>query len=363
MWISRKTVLPCLVFIILFAVIVFSSSETAANSGRVLSSRYKFSPHTERIVNNRHNSANIVRLRRDDDSKSRPTPDQKFIAGALPSRISSRTAIVLDANTGETLYARSPDLAGQPASTIKILTGFIAINSLRNKERVKVSRRAARMPRSKIYLRSGRSYRADDLINALLLSSANDAAVALAEKIGGSESTFTKLMNAKARQLGARDTVCRSATGLTHRGQKTTARDLAVMFNQVMKNKEFADRISQVKVRTSYGKVLRNHNRALWQVAGTEGGKTGYTRLARQTYVGKFRRGQEELLVAIMGSETMWHDINTLVEYGFSCEKKVAADHRQEKYGADIVQLKQIDSKSENPLLVVLTQGKKFSEL
>ena len=70
------------------------------------------------------------------------------------------------------------------------------------------------------------------------------------------------------------------------------------------------------------GKLLRNHNRALWQINGAEGGKTGYTKAARQTYVGKFKRGEAELTVAVMGSETMWDDIKNLVEYGFARKKK-----------------------------------------
>lgn len=361
MGISRKTVLSCLVFLLFFAGTALVSREAAARNGecRILSTRCKFSP---RRSTRRHRSTGVVRLRRDSDIKSWPTPVQRFTDGTFSTHISCRTAIVLDADTGATLYARSPDLAGQPASTIKILTGYIAINTLRDRERIRVSRRAASMPASKVYLRPGRSYRANDLINALLLSSANDAAVALAEKIGGSEAAFTALMNAKARQLGARDTVCKSATGLTHRGQKTTARDLAVMFNKIMRNRDFAERMRQVRIRTSYGLLLRNHNRALWEIAGAEGGKTGYTRLARQTYVGKFRRDGHDLLVAIMGSDTMWHDIDTLVDYGFSCERKLAAARRR-RYGAEIVRLNRPDSSPRNPLVVELTRGEKFSRL
>ena len=197
------------------------------------------------------------------------------------------------------LYSHDPDRPAQPASTIKILTGLIAIRSLQDKEMVKASRRAAGMPRSKIYLKPGKSYKADDLINAVLLASANDASVALAEKVAGSEKTFAKLMTRKARSLGAKQTICKTASGLTARGQQSTARDLAKVFNRAMENKEFARRIGKSKVRTSYGKLLRNHNKALWRVKGALGGKTGYTSAARQTYVGKFARGNTELVVAI----------------------------------------------------------------
>ncbi len=237
---------------------------------------------------------------------------------SLARKISAKSVMVMDAVSGDIIYAVNPDLPRQPASTIKVLTGIISIDSLRKNDLVPVSRRAARMPRSKVYLRPGNKYRAGDLINALLMASANDASVALAEKIGGSEKVFAKLMTARAKSIGATHTVCKSASGLTRRGQHTTARDLAKIFNYAMQNPQFAKTMEYTKVRTSYGKIIRSHNKALWQVKGAEGGKTGYTARARQTYVGSFKRGNDELVVAIMGSETMWDDVKNLVRYGFA---------------------------------------------
>jgi D-alanyl-D-alanine carboxypeptidase (penicillin-binding protein 5/6) len=233
-------------------------------------------------------------------------------------RLTSRSAILMDAKTGEVIYEQRPDLPGQPASTLKVITGLIAIQSLDNPEMVPVSRHAASMPRSKVYLKPGNTYRANDLINAVLLASANDASVALAEKIAGSEPLFARLMTQKAKAWGATNTVCKTASGLTAPGQQTTVRDLALLFNRAMENDEFASRVKQNTVRTEFGQVLKNHNRALWQITGAEGGKTGFTNAARQTYVGKFKRGEDELVVSIMGSVTMWKDIKNLVGYGFS---------------------------------------------
>jgi D-alanyl-D-alanine carboxypeptidase (penicillin-binding protein 5/6) len=237
-------------------------------------------------------------------------------------KLTSRTAILMDAKTGEVLYQKSPDLPRQPASTLKVITGLIAIQSLNDPEMVPVSRRAASMPRSKVYLKPGSNYRANDLINAVLLASANDASVALAEKIAGSEPLFARLMTQKAKAWGATNTVCKTASGLTAPGQQTTARDLAILFNRAMENDEFASRVKQNTARTDFGQVLKNHNRALWQITGAEGGKTGFTNAARQTYVGKFKRGDDELVLAIMGSVTMWKDIKNLVGYGFSAMAK-----------------------------------------
>ena len=248
---------------------------------------------------------------------------RKISARTLEKKLSSRSAIVMDADSGKVIYSLRPDRPAQPASTIKVLTGLIAIRALKDYEMVKTSRRAANMPRSKVYLRRGKSYAADDLINAVLLASANDASVALAEKIAGSEKDFARIMTYKARELGARQTICKTATGLTRRGQKSTVRDLAVIFNKAMQNREFAQRIGKTKVRTRQGKLLRNHNKALWRIAGTEGGKTGYTSAARQTYVGQFSRGEDTIVVAIMGSETMWDDISRLVDYGFARKDQI----------------------------------------
>lgn len=244
-------------------------------------------------------------------------------------KITSKSAIIIDAETGETLFSKYADTPRQPASTIKVLTGMIALKSLEENDWVGVSSRAARMPRSKVYLDTRKSYKADDLINAVLLASANDASVALAEKVAGSEKQFAEMMTLRAKLWGAKNTVCRTATGLTAKGQKSTARDLAYIFRHAMQDEKFASRISKVKVRTSYGKLLRNHNKALWRVDGAEGGKTGYTSAARQTYVGQFSGDEGSIVVAIMGSETMWTDVKNLVSYGFQRQKQVKMAKRE----------------------------------
>jgi serine-type D-Ala-D-Ala carboxypeptidase (penicillin-binding protein 5/6) len=245
-------------------------------------------------------------------------------ANLVLKKISSQSAVIMDAETGETLFAKSADTPRQPASTIKVLTGMIALKSLDEQEWVNVSARAANMPRSKVYLDPNKSYRANDLINAVLLASANDASVALAEKIAGSEEGFAEMMTLRANLWGARNTVCRTASGLTAKGQQSTARDLALIFRHAMQDEQFASRMNKVKTHTSYGKELHNHNKALWRVKGAEGGKTGYTNAARQTYVGQFtREGIGTIIVALMGSETMWSDVENLVDYGFKKQQQV----------------------------------------
>lgn len=299
---------------LLFAFVFTGNVSRAASLCPILATCHKFSP-AKTGKNSTNRSCNV---------KHKKKRHRLISAASLKKKLSSRSAIVMDADTGKVIYSLQPDRPAQPASTIKVLTGLIAIRALKDYEMVNTSKRAANMPRSKVYLRRGKSYAADDLINAVLLSSANDASVALAEKIAGSEKDFARIMTYKARELGARHTVCKSATGLTRRGQKSTVRDLAIIFNKAMENKEFARRIGRTKIRTRQGKLLRNHNKALWRIAGTEGGKTGYTSAARQTYVGRFSRDEKTIVVAIMGSETMWDDISRLVDYGFARKEQIS---------------------------------------
>ncbi len=253
-----------------------------------------------------------------EQTRELPAPKESALTNnSLLKKLSAKSAIIIDAESGQTIFALSPDTPRQPASTIKILTGLIAIKSLNNEESVPVSEKAAGQPSSKVNLNHAKQYKADDLINAVLLSSANDASVALAEKIAGSESSFAKMMTMQAKLCGAQQTVCKTANGLTADGQSSTARDLAAIFRHAMQDDEFSQRMGQVKARTAEGKVLKNHNKALWQIQGAEGGKTGFTNAAGQTYVGKFKRGSREIIVAIMGSRTMWGDLKNLVNYGF----------------------------------------------
>jgi D-alanyl-D-alanine carboxypeptidase (penicillin-binding protein 5/6) len=313
--------LPLLLLLLLLVVPVGSASADFSSSTKLIATYYKRAPQ-------QHSAVTVIPKPVIIDSPlitfAKRKPSQRYLsAGYLHNKLTAKSIYVMDATSGETLYAKSPDIKRQPASTIKILTGILALQHLPGNARVPVSRRAANMPRSKVYLRPNKQYMASDLINAVLLASANDASVALAEKIAGSEQAFAKMMTRKARKLGAKNTVCRTASGLTAKGQYTTARDLAVMFNQVMQNEEFASRMHRSKAKTREGKTLRNHNKALWQISGTEGGKTGFTRAARQTYVGRFKRGEDEILVAIMGSRTMWQDIRRLVEYGFSRKQQL----------------------------------------
>ena len=277
----------------------------------------------------------------------------------LRGKLTARSAYVMDATTGRVLYSRSADRPGQPASTIKIITGLLAIENLNGKEMVCASAYAANMPASKVNLKKGAFYRATDLINAVLLASANDASVALAEKVAGSEYNFARLMTQKAEALGAQNTICKSANGLTRPGQQTTARDLATVFNRAMQNPEFAERMSTTKVRTSDGMLLRSHNKALWTVDGAVGGKTGYTDAAGKTYVGKFQRGGQVIIVSLLGSASMWTDIATLVEHGFAKQQMAEQLPADGSTRVRVSQLNEQGMAQEHTDYAMLTEQKK----
>jgi D-alanyl-D-alanine carboxypeptidase (penicillin-binding protein 5/6) len=337
----KSAVLLAAVFIFTFSLPLAGHSadkRTSSAEIAILTTNHKFSPGENQLSEIRRQIIasyqpapvnRAVLLNRASVTKRRPVRLAKISDSSFRKKLSARSAIVMDARTGQEIYSHNPDRPGQPASTIKVLTGLIAMDYLKNNSLVPVSSWAASMPRSKIYIRKGKSYYANDMINAVLLASANDASVALAEKVAGSESGFAKMMTRKANELGAKKTICKTASGLTARGQQTTARDLATIFREAMKHQEFASRIKLLKTKTSYGKTLRSHNKAMWQISGSLGGKTGYTWAAKQTYVGKFSRNGEEILVAILGSRNMWNDIAKLVDYGFSKKQQIQIADRK----------------------------------
>jgi D-alanyl-D-alanine carboxypeptidase len=168
----------------------------------------------------------------------------------------------------------------------------------------------------------------EDLLYSLLLSSANDAGVVLAEAVGGSVEHFSEMMTAKAAQLGGKNSHFVNPHGLTAPGHYSSARDLAVIFNQAMKNPEFKKivqtKASKVDLTTTIRNrkrvrvlPIRNHNRLLWDFDGAIGGKTGFTLAAQKCFVGGASRNGTTLIVSVLGSRNLWGDTRKLLEYGF----------------------------------------------
>jgi len=229
--------------------------------------------------------------------------------------------------SGQVLYEREPDLRLPPASTTKIITAIVALESnKRAKDLLKVTKTATRVPSSKLYLRPGQAMSMEDLLYGLLLSSANDAGLVLAEGIAGSVERFAEMMTSKAHELGAVNSNFTNPHGLTAPEHYSTARDMALLFSYALKNPTFRE-IVQTKTSSvssiTPGKVqkvrhiqVRNHNRLLWSFEGAIGGKTGYTFAAQKCFVGGVSRNGVTLIVSMLGSRDLWGDVKRLLEYG-----------------------------------------------
>ena len=246
--------------------------------------------------------------------------------------IAARSAVLMNPTTGEILFAKEPRLRLPPASTTKVLTALVALERLDLNARVLVSPQAASAPPSRIGLRPGEAALTQDLLYGLMLKSGNDAAEALAEAAGGSTPGFAELMNARAWQIGARDSHFMNPHGLPNEDHYSTAYDLALIFRQAMYHPLFAEivRTRSAALRIESGRGLYgdwrmipvvSHNRLLASYEGARGGKTGFTLKARRCFVGEVDRGGVRLIVAILNSPnsgTLWEDARTLLDYGFA---------------------------------------------
>lgn len=246
--------------------------------------------------------------------------------------VAARSAVLMNADTGELLYAREPHLRLPPASTTKVLTAMVVLEQLNPNARLQTSFQAASAVPSRIGLRAGEMASTQDLLYGLMLKSGNDAAETLAEGAGGSVYSFSSLMNAKAWQLGARNSHFTNPHGLPDDDHYSTAYDLALIFRQAMKYPLFADIVGtrSAMLRIESGQApfgdsrfvpVANHNRLLLTYEGALGGKTGFTQKARRCFVGEVSRGGVRLIVSILNSpssRTLWQDAQDLLDYGFA---------------------------------------------
>lgn len=243
-------------------------------------------------------------------------------ADADPS-ISARAAFLMNASTGEVLYQNNADLPLPPASTTKVMTSILALESGRLDETVVIPREATLVQPTKIRLKTGDRVVLRDLVYSLLLNSANDASVAVAMALAGSVDRFGELMTARAIELGALNTRFRNPHGLTEEGHYTTARDLALIFSRAMEIPLFREIAGQrnwtisASAKRARNIALRSHNRLLWEFDGLALGKTGYTLAAQHCFVGSVSRDGIELIVSVLRARTLWADTKNLVEFGF----------------------------------------------
>lgn len=237
----------------------------------------------------------------------------------------SEAAILMDAKTGKVLFQKNAHQPMYPASITKIVTGIMAVESGRLGELAKTSKRARWAEGTRIYLAQDESKPLIELVYGLMMNSGNDAAVAIAEHLGGSVEQFAHMMNEfGTKTLGLKDTHFVNPHGLFHEDHYTTAFDMAVIAQYAMKNPTFRE-IVGTKKRPWHGlewdSVLVNHNKLLWRYEGTIGIKNGYVAKAGNTLVTSAKRGGTELIVVCLkaqGSERVYKDTTALLDYGFS---------------------------------------------
>ena len=219
------------------------------------------------------------------------------------------SSIIVDGNSGATLSANNPDASRHPASLTKIMTLYLLFErldagSLKLDSEMQVSEHASEQAPTKLGLRPGQTIRVEDAIKGLVTRSANDAAVVIAEAIGGEEDDFAQLMTRKARALGMVRTVYRNASGLPDDQQVTTARDQATLGRAIQDRFPRYYRYFSTAAFNYHGQSIRNHNRLLGSLEGVDGIKTGYTRASGFNLVTSMRRGNRHLVGVVMGGRS-----------------------------------------------------------
>ncbi|OPY62275.1 MAG: D-alanyl-D-alanine carboxypeptidase DacF precursor [Syntrophorhabdus sp. PtaU1.Bin002] len=225
--------------------------------------------------------------------------------------ISAPSYLLVEKDTFQVISGRDYDRRLAPASTTKVMTTIVALERLGGDETVVPDKTVAAIPASKLNLVPGRPYTAMDLMKGTMIESANDAAYAIASYVGGTEENFARIMNDKARTIGAYDTNFKNASGLPIDGQYTTCWDLALMFRHGLENDRFREIISTRYFLFQNNKRsvrYKNHNRLLFCFEPAIGGKTGFTRAARHCYVGAFEKDGKIYILSLLGSRNLWGD-------------------------------------------------------
>jgi D-alanyl-D-alanine carboxypeptidase len=230
--------------------------------------------------------------------------------------ISAEAAVVAELETGRILFEKNADRPMKAASTVKILTGLLALEQLDPSREVTIRPEWTGREGSSMYLRPGQTVTVRDLLYGLLLVSGNDAAVALACTAAGSEEAFVALMNRRAAELGMAGSRFADASGLRAEGHQVTARDMAALGCEAMKNPEFRAIVS-ARTAQAAGQTLLNHNKLLWRCEGAIGVKTGYTRAAGRTLVSCAEREGLALLCVTLNAPRDWEDHAALLDWGF----------------------------------------------
>ena len=302
---------------------------------------------------------------------------------SVAPEISAQSAILMEASTGKILYEKDSSMALPPASITKIMTILLIYENQKAgkfawDDKVTVSEHAASMGGSQVFLEPGEEQTASELTKCIVIASANDAAVAMAEFIGGSEDGFVQMMNERAKELGMNDTVFINACGLDTDGHVSSAKDIAIMSRELITNfpevREYTTTwMDTITHKTKKGESefgLTNTNKLIKWYSGATGLKTGSTGLAKYCLSATAERNGMELIAVIMAAENntaRFQEAMKLLDYGFGnyevkklCDKGADCGTIQVlKGGAEFVQVK---SASDVSALIKKGQGQDITE-
>lgn len=236
-----------------------------------------------------------------------------------------KSAILMNLDNGQILYKKNPAMPIPPASLTKIMTMFLTLDAVKAKkislnQKVRIDKQAAQAGGSSMHLSAGESVPVVRLLAGAAVSSGNDAARALAKRVGGTEANFVKMMNKKAKALGMANTTFKNPTGLPAAGQKTTATDLLMLCRAYLKTHPQAERFHSMTFFMHKGRVSRNTNPLLGTMPGVNGLKTGWTIASGYNLIVTAKRGNTRLLAIILGGPTKnARDslARQLIDYGF----------------------------------------------
>ncbi|WP_243290134.1 D-alanyl-D-alanine carboxypeptidase family protein [Bacillus sp. FJAT-47783] len=289
-----------------------------------------------------------------------------------------RSAILMERDTGEVLFSRNEDEKLPPASMTKIMTMLLIMEeldkgSLKLDEKVRTSENAASMGGSQIFLEAGEEMTVEDLLKGIAIASGNDASVAMAERISGSEEAFVNKMNEKAKELGLKNTHFKNPTGLPEEGHYSSAQDMAIMAKELLKYEDIT------KYTGAYEDYLRqNTDKKFWLVntnrlvkfySGVDGVKTGYTTEAKYCLTATAKKGDMRVIAVVFGAPTPKHrnaQVTKMLDYAYSQYETHPLFSRNEKVsevkiskGSD----KHVNLVTSEPISILTKKGENIDDM
>ena len=258
-------------------------------------------------------------------AEATPDADKEYLS---PDTISAKSAILINGSDGSVYFEKNADLRLGMASTTKIMTALTALSLCSADEILTVPKEAVGIEGSSIYLVEGEKLSLRELLYALLLSSANDAAAAIAICVSGSIGAFSEEMNALAKSMGLVATHFTNPHGLYDEDHYTTARELAIIGKAALENDLIREIVKQRKATISHDgesdmRLLVNHNRLLAYYEGAIGVKTGYTKATGRTLVSAAERNGLTLIAVTLDAPDDWRDHKAMLDHGFDTYRRV----------------------------------------